>query len=127
MPKINLCPFFRKCPSAYSLEKIARHLFFHHYCLGEYVSNAHIRIHHDNLCTIFKNNEGQEINACVYFQQCQMAAHRSVTSTNIYKVACLGIGKKSPRNHSCKQYKRFAKKTLANVLPLFQQSAKNNK
>ncbi len=122
-----MCPFLRKCPASYSLEKTATHLFFQHYCLGECVSRKHIKIHHDNPCVIFKGNDGQKINACVYFQECPMAAHRSVTSTNIYKVACLGIKQETARNHSCKQYQSFAKKTLRNILPLSEESSKNKK
>ena len=125
MSKVNMCPFFRKCPSAYTFEKEKYTLFFEHYCLGKCVSKKHLRIHHDNLCPTFKANNGQKINACIYFQKCSVAAHRSVTSKNIYEMACLGICEGDPKNTSCKQYQSFVKKTLHNVLPLCQKSTKN--
>jgi hypothetical protein len=125
MSKVNMCPFFRKCPASYSLEKTATHLFFQHYCLGECVSRKHIKIHHDNPCVIFKGNDGQKINACVYFQECSVAAHRSVASKNLYEVACLGICNGAPKNIRCKQYQSFVQKTLHDTLPLLQKSTKN--
>jgi hypothetical protein len=98
-----------------NMEKGRPTLFIQHYCLGERVTQTHIAIHSDNPCAIFKNYNGKKINACIFFQECSLAAHRAAALENLYKVACLGIGEKRIDNTNCPQYRAFATKILKGI------------